>query len=198
MVCGNAMAVKKAQQAMNELFKCEDIGEVNEYVGCRVTRGTSNMKLTQPVFLQSYVDEFDLSQIRLPKTPSVPGSTLHKGNNEAILNGTALWTYRSGVSKLLHMTRWTWPDIMNSVHKLSRFMTGALLAHMAAMHSVMAYCAATPNCGITIMPNKVWNGSADKIFKISGRADSDYAKDVEMQQSVSRWVVFLCGAVVNA
>ena len=56
---------------------------------------------------------------------------------------------------------------------------------MAAMHHMMAYCVAIPNHGITITPNKVWNGSADKIFKISGCADSDYAKNVEMQQSVN-------------
>ena len=87
---------------------------------------------------------------------------------------------------------------MNSVRKLSQFMTGALLAHMAAMHQVMAYCVATPNCEITLTPNKVWNGSADKIFKISGQADSDYAKDIEMQQTVNGWVVSLCSAVVNA
>ena len=183
---------------MNELFACDDIGEVNKYVGCKVTRSASSIKLTQPVLLQSYVDEFDLTQIRPPRTPSVPGSTLHKGNDEATLNGATLRTYRSGVGKLLHMTRWTRPDIMNSVRELSRFMTGALLAHMAAMHRVMAYCVATPNRGITLTPNEVWNGSADKIFKISGRADSDYAKDIEMRRSVNGWVVFLCGAVVNA
>jgi hypothetical protein len=29
--------------------------------------------------------------------------------------------YRKGVGKLLHVTRWTRPDIMNSVRELSRF-----------------------------------------------------------------------------
>ena len=53
---------------------------------------------------------------------------------------------------------------MNSVHELSQFMTGVLLAHMAAMYPVMAYCVATPpNWGLIITPNKVWNGSQTKI-----------------------------------
>jgi hypothetical protein len=52
---------------------------------------------------------------------------------------------------------------MSSVHELSQFMARALLAHMGAICPVNAYCVATPpNWGLTITPNKVWNGSANK------------------------------------
>jgi hypothetical protein len=38
IVCENASIVKKARQAMNKLFKCNDIGKAYKYVGCKVTR----------------------------------------------------------------------------------------------------------------------------------------------------------------
>jgi hypothetical protein len=61
--------------------------------------------------------------------------------------------YRKGVAKLLHVTRWTRPDIMNSVRELSRFAGGALMAHMKAMYRCMAFCVATAKRGINIAPN---------------------------------------------
>jgi hypothetical protein len=182
---------------MNELFECDDFGEASEYVGCKIVRDKNSIKLSQPLLLQSFQDEFDLTEIRPPRTPAVPGSTLHKGNDEVPLIGLALRTYRAGVRKLLHMTRWTQPDIMNSVRELSRFMTRALTSHMAALHRVLAYCVATRNQGLTMTPNNKWDGSKEKKFKISGRADSDYAKDIDGRRSVNGWVVFLCDAVVN-
>jgi hypothetical protein len=76
---------------------------------------------------------------------------------------------------------------MNSVRELSRFAGGALMmTHMKAMYRGMAYyCVATAKRGINIAPNTRWNGSPEFKFVISGRADSDYAKDLETIRSVS-------------
>ena len=85
MVCGNKQGVNKAKQTMGELFECNNVGPVNEYVGCRVDIDQEKVmvKLTQPVQLQSFSDEFDLTEMRIPRTPAVPGTSLHKGNKEA-------------------------------------------------------------------------------------------------------------------
>jgi hypothetical protein len=86
---------------------------------------------------------------------------------------------------------------MNSVSKISKFAGGALMARMKAMYRCMAYCIATSKRGIKIAPNTRWNGSPDFKFVISGRADSDYAKDLETRRSVSGIIPFLCGAVIT-
>jgi hypothetical protein len=61
----------------------------------------------------------------------------------------------------------------------------------------MAYCANTSKRGITIKPNERWDGSPDFEFTIGGRADSDYAKDLETRRCVSGTITFLCGAVIT-
>jgi hypothetical protein len=61
----------------------------------------------------------------------------------------------------------------------------------------MAYCVATSKRGIKIAPNTRWDGSPDFKFVISGRADSDDAKDLETRRSVSGIITFLCGAVIT-
>jgi len=61
----------------------------------------------------------------------------------------------------------------------------------------MGYCIATKTRGYTICPNELWTGDPKFQFKISGRADSDYAKDIETRQSISGVTTFLCGAVIT-
>jgi hypothetical protein len=154
--------------------------------------------MIQPVLLQSFEDEFDLSQMGKPGLPAPTGSMLTKGDkkdSEAV--PLAQQAYRKGVGKLLHVTRWARPDIMNYVRELSRFAGGALMAHMKAMYRCMAYCVARAKRGINIALNTRWNGSPELQFVIYGRADSDYAKDLETRRSVRGIITFLCGAVIT-
>jgi hypothetical protein len=68
---------------------------------------------------------------------------------------------------------------------------------MKAIHRVMAYCVNTSKRGIKIAPNERWDGSPDFEVTVSGRADSDYAKDLETRRCVSGIITFLCGAVIT-
>jgi hypothetical protein len=199
LVCGPEYAVMHEKSIMGKMFPCDDEGNLTEYVGCKVERNFDDpsMRLTQPVMLQSFEDEFDLSEIGNPKTPAIPGSSLTKTSNEGVVQGDVHSTYRTGVGKLLHLTRWTRPEIMNAVRELSRYTSGALQAHVKAMHRVMGYCIRTPNRGINIVPDDRWDGNPNFKFKIKGRADSDYAKDLETRRSISGVLTFLCGAVIT-
>ena len=90
---------------MMERFECEDVGDIVEYVGCKIDidREKQTLKFTQPVLLQSYEDEFDLPNA-VPTTPAAPGSVLLKGEGEQMTDEQQS-KYRSGVGKLLHMMR---------------------------------------------------------------------------------------------
>lgn len=80
------------------------------------------------------MDEFDLPEGETPKTPATPGSILQRGEPKDHVSEKEQTTYRSGVGKLLHMMKWTRPEILNAVRELSRFMMGATLAHMKEMY----------------------------------------------------------------
>ena len=106
-------------------------------------------------------------------------------------------TYRSGVGKLLHLMKWSRPEILNAVRELSKFMSGAAMAHQEAMYRVMKYCVATSERGLLLKPNKIWDGNPDFEFEIEGESDSDFAKDPETRRSVGGHATFLCGAPVS-
>ena len=52
-------------------FECDEVEELQEYVGCKVEYNKNEkwLKLTQLVLLQSYSDKFDLPDGRKPNTP---------------------------------------------------------------------------------------------------------------------------------
>ena len=59
----------------------------------------------------------------------------------------------------MHLMKWSRPETLNAVRDLSRFMTtGASLAHKKAMETVMKYAVSTPERGLLLKPNAVWNG----------------------------------------
>jgi hypothetical protein len=172
---------------------------MDEYVGCKVERNyeEGSIKMTQPVMLQSFTDEFELPEGPVPNTPATPGDALVRAKPEDCVSDEQQFKYRSGVGKLLHMMRWSRPEILNSVRELSRYMSGASMAHVKAMHRVMKYCIGKPERGLLLKPDSKWDGDPAFEFTITGRSDSDYAKDTDTRRSVSGTSTFLNGSPIN-
>jgi hypothetical protein len=170
---------------------------LNEYVGCKIDRNKDSVKFTQPVLIQSYEDEFDLNKTRQVFTPADQGKVLMKCDKGTVLGGKEQTKYRSGVGKLLHMMRWSRPEIYNAVRELLRFVTtGASDAHMKAMKPSMEYCVETKDRGMLLKTDVKGNGDPEFKLVIRGISDSDFAKDPETRKSVSGNSTFLCGAPV--
>ena len=183
-------AVKIATDAMKARFDCDDIGEMLEYVGCKIDRDyvKRTVKFTQPVMVQSFSDEFDIKDAmkRPPVTPAEPGSVLLPALPENYVTSAKQAYYRSGVGKMLHMMRWSRPETYSSTRELSRSLKGASQLHIKAMHRQMAYVVSTPDRGFVLDPSRLWNGRSDALkFIIAGEADSDYAKCPVTRRSIS-------------
>jgi hypothetical protein len=147
--------------------------------------------------LQSFRDEFDLDvHGKDPRTPAEPGSVLKPPMEKTTLDKGKQKSYRSGTGKLLHMIRWTRPEILNSVRELYRAMSGASMSHLQAMKRVMKYCVSTPERGLFLKPTGIWDGGADFEFIINVKSDSEYAKD-ETRKSVNGWAVWLNDAPIT-
>ena len=121
-------------------------------------------------------------------TPCTKGCELDNKNQK---------TYRSGVGKLLHMMRWSRPELLNPVRKLSKGMKEASMRHLDTMKRTMRYCLATPLRGLLLKPSRQWDGKRGFKFRIKGTSDSNYATDPETRKSVSGYSVELEGAPVS-
>jgi hypothetical protein len=78
LVCGKKEGVLAAKKQLMARFDCDEVGELMEYIGCRIDRGDGIMKITQLVLKQSFEDEFDLPTTKTPTTPATPGEVLRR------------------------------------------------------------------------------------------------------------------------
>ena len=95
---GNDDIIANETKKLAEQFDVDDVKELEEYVGCKIKLDHEKqcLKLTQLVFLQSFKDEFQMSQ----KKPTMPHPS-----------GTVLTRMDLGAGKLLLMKQWLHPDI---------------------------------------------------------------------------------------
>ena len=62
------------------LWNCKDLGELKEYVGCKINRTEQIIHFTQPVKIQRFQDEFGCNgketRDKAPTSPAPPGTIL--------------------------------------------------------------------------------------------------------------------------
>ena len=118
--------------------------------------------------MQSLQDEFDFKNPNnCPETPA-PAS-MHLMESGQPLSPEQQTKYRSGVGKLLfYLTKWSQPEIMNSVCELTQFMTQAYPANYKAMEQVMQHVLCTPNHGVIIQPDTHLDGNKAFLFTVHG------------------------------
>jgi histone deacetylase 1/2 len=192
LVVGSKGNVKRAKKKMIDRFDCDIIGNMDEYVGCKLERNYEEnwVRFTQPVLIQSYSDEFPLGDETAPSTPADPAVQLMSCKEEDALGDKEQSLYRKGTGKLLHMMRWSRPEVLNPVRELSRFMKMASKAHMQALYRVLRYCVATPKRGLLLKPKGHWDGNPNYEWTIRGRSDATYASNLENRRSVTGYSVF--------
>ena len=201
MVWGKAEQANKEKDGFVDRFDCDDIGEVKEYVGCKIDRDVKDnvFKFTQPVMIQSFRDEFELGKecAKTPVTPADPGTVLVKAEDKDKVGQIRQTYYRSGVGKLLHMARWSRPDVQNAVRDVSRHGSAPVEAHVKAMHRILEFVERTKDRGWKLKPDRRLNGYDRTIkFKIKGNSNLDFANCPETRRGVSGWVVSLKAASV--
>jgi hypothetical protein len=180
-------------------FKCDDVGEVKDYIGCKldIDIEQGSLKMTQPVLVQSLTDEFeDIVQGKAPLVPAKPGNILTKGGDD-VLSPEMHTRYRGGVGKLMYLAKHTRPDINNAVRDLARHSHAPSQMHWDAMCYCIRYVRATAERGLVLKPSGQWDGKDKSYkFKVRGRSDSNYATDPETRKSVTGNVVYLNDAPI--
>jgi Reverse transcriptase (RNA-dependent DNA polymerase) len=184
IIMGSSHVVDRERIKMMTLFECDDVGPMEEYVGNKIEISEQQMKLTQPVLLQSFADEFGVKASG-ENLPAKPGQILMKGEEKDVLSAGDQSKYRSGVGKLRYTATWSRPDILNAVREVSRYLQAPTLVHYDAMLRIMDYCLSTASRGRKIAPVDRWDGTKEFEFVVSGASDAAYNQCPDTRKCVS-------------
>ena len=105
VVVGKTVAINEVKGKVMQQFECKDCGNLDEYVGLTLERDEKGvcgeLKMYQPVLLQSLVDEFEINPgARTWNSPAEAGSIMYKTNNDPPLSKLDQTYVRKGVGKL--------------------------------------------------------------------------------------------------
>ena len=152
LCCGRKEGVLEAKKALFAQFECDKLGELKEYVGCKIDHDYDgrSIKITQPVLIQSFEDEFNLPGIAHP-TPAQHGDQLCK--EDELIDPERHAKYHTGMGKLLHLMKYSRVDALNQIRELSRFTNAPSENHWEAMCRAMDYIVSMKNCGLVLKPD---------------------------------------------
>ena len=110
LLVGHRDDVSKYKAMMHQFFECEDIGELKEYVGCKIERDKErkSLKISQPVIIQSFEDEFGVKPDLKLETPASHGDIFVPGELSDQMSAEKQKVYCLGMGKLLlYLSKWS-------------------------------------------------------------------------------------------
>jgi hypothetical protein len=152
---------------LSELFNITDEGEIDAYLGVKISRPTTDtIELKQPHLIQQILDDMGMKSNTKTKDKAAPSSTILRRD----LDGKPFdeqWNYRSVIGKLNFLEKSTRPEIAYAVHQCARFASNPKQSHASAVKYLCRYLMATKDKGLILLPD------ATKSFEV--HVDCDFA-----------------------
>src|SRR5210317_2573153 len=186
---GTTKLVYETIKIIAEKFKIRKEQILNKYVGCEIKKKEFGILLNQRWIVQDIKNEFNLINNN-PVTPVNPNEKLRKAENQnEVVNKNLHKLYRSGVGKLLYLTKHSRPDISNSLRELSQHLDRPTRTHIQALFRALDYVVNNKENYLILKPMK-------KNDKIMAYVDSDYATNKDTRKSVTGYEVFFRDALI--
>jgi hypothetical protein len=167
ILCGpNKVEIDNIINELAALFDITDEGELDEYLGVKISRATSDtITLRQPHLIQQILDDMGMKPNTKTKDKPAPSSTILRRD----LDGAPFdeqWDYRSVIGKLNFLEKSTRPEIAYAVHQCARFSSNPRRSHANAVKYLCRYLMATKDKGLILRldPTKLFEVHVDCDF----------------------------------
>jgi hypothetical protein len=96
---GHKNEVSRYHAVMNSYFDCDNIGDLKEYVGCKIDKQErgNHLLITQTGIVRSFIDEFRIQEEK--KSKYQPQDAIHS---------VQFWTEMSSTRKIKRVSIWCW------------------------------------------------------------------------------------------
>ena len=191
----NLVEVENIKRQFTERYEMKDLGELNYYLGMKITRTEESIKLDQSGYIREIVEKYGYllsgKEGRTYNTPMERDLKLRKSEARSMTDKQREYVekfpYQNIVGALLYLAINTRPDIAYAVGVLARFNTRPIYRACKALVRLLLYLKSTPTVGIK------FKGSDLNLFAYS---DADWAGDLDTRRSTTGYVVYAAGGPI--
>jgi hypothetical protein len=168
ILCGPSKSdIQEILDELGALFDITDEGEIDDYLGVKVSRPDADtIVLTQPHLIQQILEDVGMKSNTKTRVKAAPSSTILRRD----LDGEPFdedWNYRSIVGKLNFLEKSTRPEIAYAVHQCARFSSNPKKSHANAIKYLCRYLMGTKDKGLIL--------KADPTKSFEVHVDCDFA-----------------------
>ena len=188
--------IEEIKHEFTTRYEMKDLGELNYYLGMKVTRTAEYTKLDQHRYCLDILAKYDYLLQGLENkhysTPMERDLKLRKFESESMTDRQTDYAeqfpYQNIVGALLYLSINTRPDISYSVGVLARFSKSPTFRACKAVLRLLIYLRGTADRGIC------YSGDDLKVFAYS---DADWAGDLDSRRSTTGYVVYAAGGPIS-
>lgn len=187
----NINKLEQAKLLLMSRYEMRDLGRVSYLLGIRISYDMRTIKLSQKLYIEKLLTEYNMDECKMVKTPTELGLKLSKTDspsNEIEREEMRNIPYRQLIGSLMYVALATRPDILYSTTKLSQFVSNPGRIHWIQAKRILRYLAATKDKCLT------YSVGSNEIEVFS---DADWAADVDDRHSYSGMIVFMGGNAVS-
>ena len=189
IIGNNQETINEVKNTFKSKFSMKEMGPLRYFVGMEINY---NRELrTLEIHQQGYIDKIlkengmlECSSTRLPLDD--PGQLILAQENDILLHGEQVTSYRKIIGMVLYLSTCTRPDISYTVSILSRFLKAPMTKHMAAAKRLLRYIKGT----------KEYSLKYDEKGMLEGWCDASWADDKEDRKSTSGYIITYGGGPI--
>ncbi|XP_050888555.1 uncharacterized mitochondrial protein AtMg00810-like [Lathyrus oleraceus] len=186
VLAGNSsQEIQVVKHFLNQKFKIKDLGKLRYFLGLEIARSPKGIFVNQRKYTLELLQDVGLLATKSSKIPFNPTTKL-SSTDGALLEDPS--SYRRLIGRLLYLTN-TRPDISFSVQHLSQFVSKPLVPHYAVATTILKYLKSAPAKGLF--------SPVSSSLKLTGYADSDWARCHETRKSIIGYCVFIGSSLIS-
>ena len=174
---------------LGKRFEITDEGEIDEYLGVKVTRiDVNTIELSQPHLIDSIIADLGFKDNTKGKDTPAPSTACLDRDKDGTSHDES-WDYRSVIGKLNFLEKSTRPDIAFAVHQCARYSSDPKQSHSAAVRYIVRYLMTTRDKGLILRPsNHSFDCYVDADFQGGWNAETA-ADDSTTAKSRSAYII---------
>jgi len=182
--------IKGIKFILSKHYEMTDLGEIDSYLGVRITRDRSirRLEIDQSRYISEILDCFSMADANPAQTPLPAGAEVHLVKYDGEATNREIKEYQQLIGSLLYVQIGTRPDVSFAVSRLAQYASNPSAQHMRLAKYVLAYLKGTADLRLR------FDGDGEGLH---GYSDSSLGDQVDDFHSTMGYVFLLANAAIS-